>query len=93
MIRSKSPKYSCFQICNVDDLLIEIKLTPQQDTKSNNVAQDDELYNAALRGKNQKGKKNTKKKLDICETQLFRLKEMRKKIHRNTFRSKITFFF
>jgi len=57
------------------DLSIENKLTPRQDAKSN-AAQDDEQHNAALRRQNHK---KQKKKLDMCENHLFKLKEKGKK--------------
>ena len=70
MIKPKSPKFTCFQIFNVDaqSLLVEFVIdwcrsfnswTPRQDAKSN-VAQDDEQHNAAKRRRNHK--KNTKEK-------------------------------
>jgi len=40
------------------DISIETKRTPQHDTKSKNVSQDDEQHNAALRRQNHKKKKN-----------------------------------
>ena len=58
------------------DLLIGTKWTPQQDAKSN-ATQDDEQHNAAFRRRNHK--KSQKKKVDICENPLFRLKEKGKK--------------
>jgi len=58
------------------DISIGNKRTPRQDAKSN-VAQDDKQHNTALR--RQHHKKTQKKKLDICENHLFRLKEKGKK--------------
>jgi len=58
------------------DLSIGNKRTPRQDAKSN-VALDDEQHNVALRRRNHK--KTQKKKLDICENHLFRLKEKGKR--------------
>jgi len=59
------------------DLSIGNKRTPRQDAKSkaaqddeqHNAAQDDEQHNATLK------RRNHKKKLDMCENHLFRLKE------------------
>jgi len=88
-MKSKSLEYSCFRICNVDvqKSLIESKidwplsiwtnLTPQQHAKANNVAQDDEQHNIALRRWNHE--KTQKKKFDICENHLLRSKEREKK--------------
>jgi len=59
----------------------------EPNAKSNNVAQDDEQHNAALRRRNHE--KIQKKKLDICENHLFGLKERGKKIQMDDFGSKI----
>jgi len=58
------------------DLSIGNKRTLRQDAKSN-AAQDDEQHNVSLRRQNHK---NQKKKLDMCENHLFRLKEKGKKM-------------
>jgi len=59
------------------DLSIGTKPTLQQDAKLNNTAQDDEQHDVALERRNHE--KRQKKKLDICENKLFRLKERGKK--------------
>ena len=82
MIKSKSPKYPASGFATLTskslvdvDLSIGNKRTPRQDAKSN-TAQDDKQHNAALRWLNHK---KQKKKLDMCENHLFRLKEKVKK--------------
>jgi len=72
-----------------NNLSIETKRTPQQDVKSNNIAQDDEHHNATLSRRNHEEKKQ-KKKLDKCGNHLFRLKERGKTMHMCDFRSKTT---
>ena len=79
MIKSKSPEYPCFWICNVDAKIIDwicdwLKLIFQyeanehrttKDAKSNNAAQDDEQHNVALRRRNHE--KTQKKNLMYVE--------------------------
>jgi len=91
MIKYKSLEYPCFWICNVDAqimgwicdcLKLIFRYEPNEhrttkDTKSNNVAQDDKQHNVALRQRN--NEKTRKKKLNVCENHLFKLKKMEKK--------------